>query len=201
MYRIKFLFLIIALCGGLNIFCQDSYKKVTMTYESIKFFTPTYHFAELTFIIKNNSKDTLFISNQNIRIELKKDGTVLQNHPPSQAFPPLASTTEIKKDKEESKRQQKINKLKLQFAKKIIIQNFGKKAKTFDEKWLTEQIIDNCLVIFPQESISYKEYFWNDSLDKNCSVKGLILESNLFLEFYDKKQKLQELYYLPTDNK
>jgi len=166
-----------------------------MTYQIVKFSKPPNTLAELSFIIKNNTDDTVYISNRNVKIEVRKQGVLLTNHSPSQAFPPLATQADQKKDKHEITTQKRLNNLKLQFARKLIEKNFANKKKPFDSAWLTEQIVDNCLIIFPQQSIPYQQYFWNKSLDKNSTISGCVEDSKVFLEFNDMNNQLQRLYY------
>ena len=181
--------------GTLRAFSQQGLQKVKMAYQSVRFFEAPYRFAEVTFTLTNLSNDTLYISNTNIKIEVRKQGVLLKNRPPDQAFPPLVTDIDPKKERDEQARQKRLSMLKLQFARKLIAKNFIGKKKPSDIEWLADQIVDHCLMIYPKQSISYKEYFWNKSLDKNCSITGYVMDSKVFFEFNDMGNKLKRLYY------
>lgn len=149
------------------------------------------NFSSLQFELTNTSEDTLYISVQNIIIKVKKDKTWLNEENPQDSIgTPFVKPRMSRQHADDSKiaGQKQIQKIKARFAAQLYDSNFGKKSKYKDDKlFIIDNIIRDCIVLLPRQSISYTKGFRNTLFDKNCTVIADYFESNIFTYFVNKE--------------
>ena len=143
--------------------------------------------VRLEFEIRNLTKDTVYIYNDNFKIEVYKNRKKLVEQKPNYGIgtpfvrPRINPCPEITNIK---------NQLAKNYIKKLLLHNEIDKIEF-------ESVIDNtyfnCLVLLPKEIIYYTEYFRQDNFDKNCEVEINYNPKNTFLKFITEKSKVIEL--------
>jgi len=143
--------------------------------------------VRLEFEIRNLTKDTIYVYEDNFKVQVYKNGRELieqkTNYGIGTPFvrPRLNPCPEITNIK---------NQLAKNYIIKLLLQNEIDKTEF-------ENVIDNtyfnCLVLLPKEIIYYTEYFRQNDFDKNCDVKINYNPKNTFLKYITEKNKIIEL--------
>lgn len=151
------------------------------------------NFPSLEFEISNKSKDTLYISENNILITVFKGKSALKQDKvlPSIGTPFIKPMIRKQfKSEEKDKYERLLENLKLKFANKLYTKNFGSNTKYIDSKdFIIENIVRDCIVLMPNESIDYSSGFYSKKFDKACKVSVKYLDSKRFTYFIDDSGK------------
>ncbi|WP_395066048.1 hypothetical protein [Flavobacterium sp.] len=167
-------------------------NKINITYLGYK--NNVYHsdFSTLEFEIVNKSQDTVFLSKENIVLTVIKGKTIIKEEKPSTIGMPfvkpiIRSTIFCKEQKEY---QEKINSLKLKFANKLYEKNFGSNTIYKNSKdFIIENIIRDCFILMPNESIDHSMGFYSKKFDKTCKVSVKYSDNKRFTYFVDDSGK------------
>jgi hypothetical protein len=184
----KFLIIILLFFNlSFTVNCQNSLKKIQIEYLDFEKIGGSSKLKLIYFKIKNNTKDTLYLSNKNIKFNVLKNGKQLKDEEYNSrgqiVFKPLPKN-KAKIDKEEE-HHKKTAKLKHNFAKKTFYKNFGNnKYKTYRES-IIRNIENACIVILPNESINCSKLFNNVLFDKTCNVDIKYANNKIFTYFVD----------------
>lgn len=151
------------------------------------------NFPSLEFEITNKSKDTLYISENNIQTTVIKNKVVLKQDKviPSIGTPFMKPMFRKQfKSEEKNKYNKLIEKLKFKFANKLYEKNFGSN-NTYEESkdFIIENIVRDCIILFPSESIDHSVGFYSKKFDKTCKVSVKYLDSEIFTYFVDDNGK------------
>lgn len=96
--------------------------------------------------------------------------------------------------KAEKEYEEKINYLKVKFANKLYNKNFGSTSTYKDSKdFIIESIVQDCIVLIPNESIVYNKGFYSKSFDKTCKVSAKYSGNRVFTYFVDDNGKKIEI--------
>jgi hypothetical protein len=154
------------------------------------------NFYILEFDITNKSQDTLYISKRNILIKVFNGKSVLKEKSDLSIGTPLIllRNTRQFKCEEKDNYEKVIEKLKLNFANKLFDKNFGSNSEYKGSKdFILENIIGDCIVLLPYESIDYSKGFYNEKFNKNCRVSSVFINKKTFSSFvndYDKNVEI-----------
>ncbi len=150
-------------------------------------------FITLKFELTNNSLDTIYISKNRISIHVFKNKKEISN---SKIYPgyPYFRYSKIKNVvcqlKIEEENQKEVQSIK--FSHKLIKKKF-KDSSILDNSVFESVIKDNCLVIYPKQSIEYQALFINDKFDSSCEVSAVYDKKKPF-GIYSSGNKIMEIY-------
>jgi|SRR6218665_2095273 len=192
----KNIFIILLLCFsfcGFSFFIrQETNEEIKLTYLGYEINRYRFNYQNLNFEIRNNTKDTLYLSEMNISVKVIKGGKTLEEDNSKSIGTPYVRPV-INKGfvcKEEKEYKEKINSLKVKFAEKLYQKNFGSNTTLVDDKnFIIESIIRDCVVLMPNEAIDYTSGFYSEKFDKNCKVSAKYLDSKRFTYFIDNSGK------------
>lgn len=167
-------------------------NKIRITYLGYKSSVYRPNFSTLEFEISNNSRDTIYLSKQNIIVKVIKEKSILREKKTSTVGTPFVKPI-IRNTilcKEEKERQERMNRLKFKFASKLYEKNFGSNTVYKDSKdFIIENIVRDCIILMPNESIDYDIGFYSEKFDKTCKVDVKYLYIKRFTYFVDDKGK------------
>lgn len=174
-----------------------SYKQKN-NFENINFYylgyeSKTYlnNFVLLQFEIENVSNDTIYLSEKNIDLKIfKNKKNIKEDNLP--IYLPFIRPTKIKQFKCEEKEKyvKVIEELKIKFANKLYEKNFASNTVYKNYKdYILENIINDCIVLMPNESINYSKGFYSQKFDKTCKVSVKYTEKKRFSYFVDNSGK------------
>jgi hypothetical protein len=94
------------------------------------------------------------------------------------------------KCKEKQQYEKYLENLKFKFANKLYEKNFGSNAAYKDSKdFIIGNIIRDCIILMPNESIDYSTDFYSETFDKTCRVEAKYLDNKRFTYFLDDNEK------------
>lgn len=165
--------------------CQNNFNKIHIEYLDFEHFRNS---SKLVYFkIKNNTKDTIYLSDKNIKINVLKNGKLLKDEENKSIgqiiFRPLPKN-KPKIDKEE-KYEKKTVRLKHNFAEKLFYKNFKNSKYKTNKESIIRNIENVCIVILPNESINYSKTFNNALFDKTCTVNIKYVNNKRFSYFVD----------------
>ena len=171
-------------------------NKIKITYLGYKSDVYSSDFPTLEFEITNNSQDTIYLSKQNIVVTVIKGKSIIKEGKPSTIGTPFVKPV-IRNTifcKEQKENQEKINSLKLKFANNLYNKNFASNTLYKNDKnFIIENIIRDCIVLMPNESIDYNKGFYSKSFDKTCKVSAKYSDNKVFTYFVDDNEKKIEI--------
>jgi hypothetical protein len=154
-------------------------------------------FNVLKFEITNKSQDTLYISERNILTIISKGGVILKEKICLPIGAPIILSLNDRKQfkcEEKDNYEKGIEKLKLNFANKLYDKNFGSNSEYKSSKdFILKNIIRDCIVLLPNESINYSKGFDNEAFDKTCKVKIRYINTKIFSSFVNDDDKIVEI--------
>ncbi len=171
-------------------------KGVTITYKGFYAPVASYNSNQLIFTIKNDTDDTLYLSSNNIKVEVSKKGRIVKEDSlpkTGNLFPPdfltddIVLTTDIKHSmtcEEKTARVKLIEYLKKRFAKKLYNKNVIGKRK-MNRDFFYSGVKNGCLVLFPHDQIKISRLFISAAMDNNCVVNAQCSKSNIFTSYVD----------------
>lgn len=167
-------------------------NEIRITYLGYKTNIYRSNFSTLEFEITNNSQDTIYLSRQNIIVKVVKGESIIKEEKPvvtgTPFVKPIIRNTVFCKEQKEY--QEKINSLKLKFANELYAKNFTSNTLfKSDKDFIVDNIIKDCIVLIPNESIDYSSGFYSKSFDKTCKVSAKYSENKRFTYFVDDKGK------------
>jgi hypothetical protein len=146
----------------------------------------------LQFEIESKTNDTIYLSKKNIHLRVFKDKKEI-NEDKLPTYLPFIKPTKAKKEfkcEEKDKYERYLENLKLKFANKLYDKNFGSNTVYKDSKdFIIENIVRDCIVLMPNESIDYSSGFYSKSFDKTCKVSAKYLDNKRFTYFVDDSGK------------
>lgn len=149
------------------------------------------NFVLLQFEIENKSNDTIYLSKKNIDIKVfKNNKEINKDNPPT--YLPFVRPTKIKQFKCEDKDKYEKGKeeLKFKFANKLYEKNFGSNSKYIGSKdFIIKNIVSDCIILMPSESIDYSSGFYSKSFEKTCKVSVKYVDNKRFIYFVDDSGK------------
>lgn len=169
-------------------------EKINARYLGFEYYVyPGGNLNKLNFEIKNNTLDTLYISNKNLSFIVKKGKIVLKEDKSSSSIGSPFFLPRVRKQfrcEEKDRYEKEIEKLKLKFAKKLYQKNFSSTPKYINSKdFIIENIVRDCIVLIPNEAIDYDFHFRNEKFDKTCKVSVKYSDNKRFTYFVDDKGK------------
>ena len=163
--------------------------RITITYLGYSHNIYRTNFPSLEFEITNESKDTLYISENNIQTTVFKGKVALKQDKVIPSIGTFFMKPMIRKQfkcEEKDKYDKVIEKLKLKFATKLYEKNFGSTLVYKNSKdFIIENIVRDCLVLMPNESVDYSSGFYSTKFDKTCKVSAKYSDSKIFTYFVD----------------
>lgn len=170
---------------------NNNFENINFYYLGYESKTYLNNFILLQFEIENLTNDTIYLSEKNIDLKIfKNKKNINEDNLPT--YLPFIRPTKIKEFKceEKEKYEKSIEELKLKFANKLYEKNFGKNTVYKDSKDLIlENIIRDCIVLMPNESIDYNKGFYSKKFDKNCKVSVKYSENKRFTYFVNDSGK------------
>lgn len=167
-------------------------NKIKITYLGYRSDVYSSDFPTLEFEITNNSQDTIYLSKQNIVVIVIKGKSIIKEGKPTTIGTPFVKPI-IRNTifcKEQKENQEKINSLKLKFANNLYDKNFASNTLYKNNKdFIIENIIRDCVVLMPNESIGHSSGFYSKLFDKTCKVSVKYLDSKRFTYFVDDSGK------------
>lgn len=171
---------------------QTINEKIKLTYLGYEINRYRFNYQNLNFEIINNTKDTIYLSEKNIFIKVIKKGKTLKEDKPQSIGTPYVRPV-ISKGfvcKEEKEYEEKINSLKVKFANKLYNKNFGSNSVYKDSKdFILENIVRDCIVLMPNESMDYSSGLYSAKFDKTCKVEAKYLDNKVFSYFVNDNGK------------
>jgi hypothetical protein len=167
-------------------------NKIKISYLGYKSEVYQSDFSTLEFEISNNSQDTIYLSKQNIVVTVTKGKSIIKEEKPSTIGTPFVKPI-IRNTifcKEQKENQEKINSLKLKYANNLYNKNFGSNTLyKGDKDFIIENIIKDCIVLMPSESIDYSNGFRSKLFDKTCKISAKYSDNKRFTYFVDDRGK------------
>lgn len=176
-------------------------KSITLTYKGFYAPVASYNSNQLIFTIQNNTNDTLNLSLDNIKVEVSKNGHIINEDllpKTGNLFPPdfltdddIVLTTDrsainyhmTSEEKKDSKKL--IDSLKKRFAKKLYDKNAIEK-KQISKSFFYSIVISRSVVLLPQEKTKLSQIFVSAAMNNSCTVNAKYNNSNIFTSFEDK---------------
>ncbi|WP_131701507.1 hypothetical protein [Flavobacterium sp. ABG] len=170
---------------------NNNFENINFYYLGYESKTYLNNFVLLQFEIENLTNDTIYLSEKNIDLKIFKNKKKI-NEDNLPTYLPFIRPIKIKEFKcEEKERYEKsIEELKLKFANKLYEKNFSTNTIYKDSKdFILENIIRDCIVLMPNESIDYNKGFYSKKFDKNCKVSVKYSENKRFTYFVNDSGK------------
>lgn len=170
---------------------NNNFENINFYYLGYESKTYLNNFVLLQFEIENLTNDTIYLSEKNIDLKIFKNKKKI-NEDNLPTYLPFIRPIKIKEFKcEEKERYEKsIEELKLKFANKLYEKNFSTNTIYKDSKdFILENIIRDCIVLMPNESIDYNKGFYSKKFDKNCKVSVKYSENKRFTYFINDSGK------------
>lgn len=80
--------------------------------------------------------------------------------------------------------------MKVKFANKLYEKNFGSNViYKKDKEFIMESIVNNCIILMPNEVLDYTSGFYSKKFDKKCKVSAKYIDSKRFTYFIDDRGK------------
>ena len=187
--------------------CQNlAYNSIEIDYISYEVTPRFINKPLLKFYITNYSNDTLYISKKNILIQVfKGNKRLLEEKIKPKHFPPNSITfcpfvrpyPPMKTFGAEQHRQyyEFIDSLKQNFAQKLFTKNFTSNQMFIKYKEeINYAILEDCVILMPNETTEYSVIFSSSLFDKSCKVKVKYLNQSFFTNFIDENGKNINIY-------
>jgi hypothetical protein len=143
--------------------------------------------AELEFEIRNLTKDTIYVSEENLNIKIYRNTKEIKEEIIDYGIatpfirPRIAKCPEMENIK---------NTLASKFSTELVQKNnieIGEFRNAYD------MTLTNCIVLFPNEIIYYKKYFTQKTFDKDCEVEMKYKPGKIFAKYKSERNTLIEI--------
>lgn len=185
-----------------NLFLLKAYElnaqfingKITIIYlgygETVK------HLPVFEYEIKNISRDTIFISENDIKIKVSKKKQILMDEKYKGFIPPDTIKSNKKRFLNWFDQEERLLPLKQIYANKLYVKNFGFQGKYQNiRNNIINGIVNKCIVILPNEKVVLGRGFYNKKFDKTCVVEVKYIYNRVFTYFVDDSNKRINIYH------
>lgn len=177
-------------------FSKNYSRKIETMFKGFFSPSPSKNINQIMFTIRNKTRDTLYLSYGNFKVNMYKNGKILDEDTISQAhymlydfiekYNFLADDLSKLTPEEKVQRIKKSEILKRNFAEKLY-KKYEKRQKNnlskFDKTNFINSVYSYCIVLFPEETISESFLFYSDSLNHNCTSNLTYSDTDTFTTF------------------